>query len=190
MEQLGHQFAKCMHREFEMSMIGELSFFLGLQNSQSTKGVFVSQSKYLKETLKKFGLEDCKPTSTPMITALSPDIMQFVGLVAIFQAFPRESHVVVVKRIFKYLQGTTEYGLWYAKSKEFKFKAYTDVDWASSLDDMKSTSRASFFLGKCLVSWVNKKQASISLSTSEAKYIVVATYCMQILWMKQTLKDI
>lgn len=67
-EQLGHQFAKCMQTEFEMSMIRELSFFLGLQISQSSQGVFISQSKYLKETLKKFGLEDCKPVSTPMTT--------------------------------------------------------------------------------------------------------------------------
>ena len=112
-EQLGHRFVNCMQTKFEMYMIGELSFFLGLQITQSPQGVFISQSKYLKETLNKFRMEDCKPISTPMTTgnklckedgiplvnqneymsmigsllyliALRPDIMQAVGIVTRF----------------------------------------------------------------------------------------------------------
>jgi len=98
--------------------------------------------------------------------------------------------VVVVKRIFKYLQGTIEYGLWYPRSKDFNMKAYTNAYWDGSLDDRKSTSGASFHASDYLVSWVSKKQGSISLSTAEVEYISIVTCCTHILSMKKTLKDI
>ena len=94
--------------------------------------------------------------------------MQAVGFVARFQYFPHEIHVIVFKRIFKYVQGTMDCGLWYEKVREFKLKDYTDVDWEENIDDRKSTSSEILFLGNCLVSWVNKKQASIYLSTAKA----------------------
>ena len=136
-----------MQSEFEMSLLGELNFFLGLQISQLNDGIFISQSKYIKEMLKKFGMEDCKPVSAPMITgcklrkydeskevdqkvyrsmigillymtASRLDVMQAVGLVARFQANPKEAHVLSTKRIFRYLKGTTEFGLWYQKGNK------------------------------------------------------------------------
>ena len=67
-DSLSQQFAKDMQKEFEMSLLGELTFFLGLQISQRTEGIFITQTKYIKEMLKKFQMEDCKPVSTPMIT--------------------------------------------------------------------------------------------------------------------------
>eukprot|EP00253_Pinus_taeda_P013935 PITA_13935 len=172
--------------KFEISMIGEFSFFLDLQITKSPYGVFISQSKYLKETLKKFEIEYFKPISTPMtigyklckedgalqvnqtdyrsmiirllyLTTSTTKVMQEVGIMARFQDFPQEGHVVVINRIFKYLQGTIEYGLWYAKSEYFKKKTYIDTNWDGSLDDRKGTSGAACFLGKCLVSWVSKK---------------------------------
>ena len=131
-----------MKSEFEMSMIGELTFYLGLQIQQKNIGTFISQEKYLKETLKKFKMEDCKPVSTPMITrcklcandgstdvdqklyrykirsllyltASRPDIMLAVGIVARYQATQKKNHLLAIKRIFRYLQGTSHYGLWY-----------------------------------------------------------------------------
>jgi hypothetical protein len=96
------------------------------------------------------------------------DVMQEVGQVARFQTTPKESHVMVVKRIFKYLKGTEEFGLWYTKGNYLSFIAYTDVDWASSIDDRRRTSGSTFYLGDCLVSWLSKKQSSISLSTTKA----------------------
>ena len=127
-------------------------------------------------------MEDSKPVGTPMVigcklskhdeyleidhtmfrsmtdsllyvTATRPDVMQANGLVAIFQSTPKETHVTVVKRIFKYLKGNTEYGLRYQKGQDFTLKAFTDADWAGSVDNRKSTSGATFFLGNCLVSW-------------------------------------
>ena len=83
-----------------------------------------------------------------------------------------------------------DYGLWYPKRNNFTLKAFTDVDWVGSIDDRKSTSGAAFYLGDCLVSWPSKKKTSISLSTVEAEYIVVASCCTQVIYMKQTLEDL
>jgi hypothetical protein len=196
-DRMSKKFSKDMQNEFEMSLLGELNFFLGLQISQLDEGIFISQTKYIKEMLKKFGMEDCKPVSTPMVTGCKlrkddeskeadqrlyrsmigsllyvttsrPDVMQAVGQVAIFQAAPKETHVLVVKRIFRYLKGTTEFGLWYPKGNEMTMVTYTDADWEGSIDDRRSTSGATFYLGDCLVSWLSKKQSSVSLSTTKA----------------------
>ena len=114
--------------------------------------------------------------------------MQDIGLLARFQSVPKETHLTIVKRIFRYLKSTMEYGLWYPKGQEFILKAFTDAYWVGSVDDRKNTSGATFFLGNGLVSWSSKKQSSISLSTAEAEYIVVTSCCSQVIWMRQTLK--
>ncbi|GKB17825.1 retrovirus-related pol polyprotein from transposon TNT 1-94 [Tanacetum coccineum] len=143
-QNLCDDFAKIMHDEFEMSMMGELNFFLGLQIKQIEDGIFFNQSKYIKEMLKKFGLEDSKPTKTPMsteikltkdgdadfmdsskyrgmigsllyLTTSGPDIMFSVFLCACFQENPKTTHLEVVKRIFRYIRGTSHLGLWYPK---------------------------------------------------------------------------
>eukprot|EP00253_Pinus_taeda_P022752 PITA_22752 len=160
----------------------------------------------------------CKPVCTPMVTGCSlsandesaavhqptyrsmigsllyltgtrPDIMHAVGIVGRFQANPKETHLHAVKRIFKYLQGTQNYGLWYPRDTDLTLHAYTDADWAGSVDDRKSTSGGAFFMGSRLVSWFSKKQSSIALSTAEAEYVAAASCCTQLLWMMQTLQD-
>jgi len=199
-----------------MSLLGELTYFLGLQISQQEKGIFICQAKHIKEMLKKFKMEDCKHILTSMVTgcklsidnaskdvdqrlyrykigsilyvtASRLDVMQVVGQVARFQAAPKESHIISIKRILRYLKGTTEYGLWYPKGNNLIIQAFRDADWAGSIDDRKSTSGGEFYLGGCLISWLSKKKISISLSTTEAEYILVAACCTQILWMKQNL---
>ena len=92
--------------------------------------------------------------------------MQEVGLVARFQVAPKESHIIFVKTILRYLNGTTEYGLWHPKGNNLIIQAFTNVDWERSIDDRKSTSGATSYLGGCLVSWLSKKQTSISLYSS------------------------
>jgi hypothetical protein len=85
--------------------------------------------------------------------------------------------VLAVKRIFRYLKGTKEFGLWYPKGKDLSLIAYTDADWAGCIDDRRSTSGAMFYLGECLVSWLRKKQSFVSLSIAEAEYIATTTCC-------------
>ena len=164
-----------------MFLLGELTYFLGLQISQQEKGIFICQAKYIKEMLKKFKMENCKPVLTPMVTGCKliidnsskdveqrlyrsmigsliyvttsrPDVMQAVGQVARFQAATKESHIIAVKRILIYLKGTEEYVLWYPKGNNLIIQAFTDADWAGSIDDCKSTSGAAFYLCGCLIS--------------------------------------
>jgi hypothetical protein len=106
-----------------------------------------------------------------------------------YQAAPKESHLVAVKRIFRYLVHTPTYGLWYPKGSTFSLCGYTDLDWAGDKDKRKSTFEAYQFLGRCSVRWSSKKQNCISLSTTEVEYIAAASGCTQLLWMRQTLKE-
>ncbi|GJS17805.1 retrovirus-related pol polyprotein from transposon TNT 1-94 [Tanacetum coccineum] len=191
------EFAKIMHDEFEMSMMGELNFFLGLQIKQMEDGIFFNQSKYIKEMLKKFGLEESKPMKTPMssdtkltkdeecesvdstkyrgmigsllyLTASRPDIMFSVCLCARFQEAPKTSHLEAVKRIFRYIKGTTHLGLWYPKGTGIETVVYADSDHAGDYVDRKSTSGICIFVGCCLTSWFSKKQTALAISTTEA----------------------
>eukprot|EP00253_Pinus_taeda_P001740 PITA_01740 len=218
-EAMSQNFASVMQQEFEMSLLGELTYFLGLHVQQNKDDIFLSQTKYLKQILKKYGIEDSKPVCTPMVTGCSlssndesaavhqptyrsmigsllyltgtqPNIMDAVEIVGRFQANPKESHLQAVKRIFKYLQGTQNFGLWYPRDTNLKLHAYTDADWVGSVDDRKSTSGGAFYMGSKLVSWFSKKQSSIALSIAEAEYVAAASCCTQLLWMMQTLQDI
>ncbi|XP_042983356.1 uncharacterized protein LOC122312767, partial [Carya illinoinensis] len=217
-ENMCQVFAKTMQEEFEMSMMGELTFFLGLQIKQAKSGTFINQSKYIKELLKKFGMENAKEIGTPMspstkldkdesgkpvdskiyrgmigsllyLTASRPDIMFSVCLCARFQSSPKESHLIAVKRILRYLSGTINLGLWYPKHTSFDLISYTDADYAGCKIDRKSTSGACHFLGHALVSWFSKKQNSVALSTAEAEYVAAGSCCAQALYMKQQLED-
>ncbi|GJV89306.1 retrovirus-related pol polyprotein from transposon TNT 1-94 [Tanacetum coccineum] len=217
-QNLCDDFAKIMHDEFEMSMMGELNFFLGLQIKQMEDGIFFNQSKYIKEMLKKFGLEDSKPTKTPMsteikltkddeadsvdsskyrgmigsllyLTASRPDIMFSVCLCARFQENPKTTHLEAVKRIFRYIRGTSHLGLWYPKGTRIETVVYADSDHAGDYVDRKSTSGVCTFMGCCLTSWFAKKQTALAISTTEAEYVSARKACQQALWMKQALID-
>ncbi|GJZ63280.1 retrovirus-related pol polyprotein from transposon TNT 1-94 [Tanacetum coccineum] len=207
-----------MHDEFEMSMMGELNFFFGLQIKQLEDGIFFNQSKYVKEMLNKFGLEDAKPIKTPMssetkltrneegepiddtkyrgmigsllyLTVSLPDIMFSVCLCARFQEAPKTSHLEAVKRIFRYIKGTSHLGLWYPRGTGLETIVYADSDHTGDYVDRKSTSGVCTFLGCCLTSWMSKKQTALAILTTEAEYVSARKACQEALWMKQTLVD-
>ncbi|KAD5507725.1 hypothetical protein E3N88_15428 [Mikania micrantha] len=211
-------FTELMTKHFEMSAMGELQFFLGLQIKQSTDGIFIHQAKYTKDLLKKFDLQNCKSCSNPMssttqldadlkgksvdetlyrcmigslmyLTASRPDIMFATCVCARFQATPKESHLIAVKRIFRYLQGTQSLGIWYSNGHSCKLVAFSDSDYAGCKLTRKSTSGGCQFLGNCLVSWQSKKQTSVATSTAEAEYIAAASCTSQILWLQTQLLD-
>eukprot|EP00253_Pinus_taeda_P027542 PITA_27542 len=192
-ESMSQNFASIMQQEFEMSLLGELAYFLGLQVQQTKDGIFLSQTKYLKQILKKYGMEDFKPIydwKFALSNTYHTYIMHAIGIVGRFQANPNESHLQAVKRSFKYLQGTQDFGLWYPKDTDLTLHAYTDANWVGNVNDQKSTGGGAFYMGSRLVSWFSKKQNSIALSTAEAKYVAAASCCTQLLWMMQTLQDI
>jgi hypothetical protein len=189
-----------MTDRFEMSMMGELRFFLGFQIKQHENETFLSQTKYTHDILKKFGMDMAKPIKTPMGTnghpdldmggksvdqmvyhsiigsllylcSSRPDIMLSVCIYARFQVAPKECHMRAVKRIMRYLVLTPNLGLWYLKGSHFDIIGYSDADYAECKVDRKSTSGTYQFLGRSLVSWSSKKQNSIALSTAEAEYV-------------------
>ncbi|KAH9697684.1 hypothetical protein KPL71_023711 [Citrus sinensis] len=199
-ELLCKEFSSCMSKEFEMSMMGELKYFLGLQIKQNEEGIFINQAKYVKDLLKRFGYDNGTTKSTPMsttikldkdekgkevdintyrgmigsllyLTASRPDITFSVCLCARFQYCPKESHMLAVKHIFRYLIGTINLGLWYPRGTHIDLTCYSDADFAGYKVDRKSTSGTCYFLGHSLVSWFSKKQNSVALSTTEAEYI-------------------
>jgi hypothetical protein len=166
----------------------------------------VSQSKYIKDMLKKFGMEDSKGISTPIgtngsldsdasgnmvdqtiyrsmigsqlyVTASRPDMMFSVCMCARFQASPRESHLKATKRILRCLKRTQNVGLWYPKGGKFELIGYSDLDYAGCKVERRSTSDTCQLLGRSLVSWSSKKQNSVALSTAEAEYIAAGSCC-------------
>jgi hypothetical protein len=212
------EFSRIMIQKFEMSMMGELKYFLGFQVKQLQEGTIIRQTKYIQDILNKFGMKDAKPIKTPMGTnghldldtggksvdqkvyrsmigsllylcASRPDIMLSVCMCARFQADPKEVHLRAMKRIMRYLVYTPKFGLWYPKGSTFDLIGYLDADWAGCKIDRKSTSGTCQFLGRSLVSWALKKQNSVALSTAEAEYIAAGHCCAQLLWMRQTLRD-
>ena len=123
------------------------------------------------------------------LTASRPDIAFSVGVFARYQDAPKESHLTAVKQIIWYINETLNYGLWYSKDSNACLASYSDVDWARSMDDRKSTLGGCFYLGNNIVSWISKKQNSVSLFMAKAEYIAAGSCCTQLLWMKKLLHD-
>ncbi|XP_065630583.1 secreted RxLR effector protein 161-like [Quercus suber] len=123
------------------------------------------------------------------LTVSRLDISYSVGVCARYQANPKESHMIALKRIIKYVKTTAEFGMWYSKDTNGVLAGYSDADWAGNADDRKSTSGGCFYVGNNFVSWMSKKQNSISLSTTEAEYIAVGSCCTQLLWMQKLFHD-
>ncbi|GJS94424.1 retrovirus-related pol polyprotein from transposon TNT 1-94 [Tanacetum coccineum] len=192
---LSKQFGKLMTKKYEMSMMGELTYFLGFQIKQDFKGISICQEKYVKDLLKKYDLADCASVKCPMLppnnlgpdesgvsvnetlfrgmigslmylTASRPDIQFSTCLCARYQDNPKESHLVAIKRIFRYLKRTLNLGLWYPKGSGFDLKAYSDSDYAGCNLDRKSTS------GGCQI-----VEESCQLADYDVLYDKVPIFC-------------
>ncbi|GKA30480.1 putative ribonuclease H-like domain-containing protein [Tanacetum coccineum] len=209
-KELCTEFEKLMHDKFQTSSMGELNFFLGLQVKQREDGIFISQDKYVAETLRKFGFTYVRTASTPMdtekpllkdsdgddvdvhlyrsmigslmyLTSSRPDIMFAVCACSRFQVTPKVSHSHAVKRIFRYLKGQPKLGLWYSRKSPFDLVAYSDSDYPRASLDRKSTTGGYQFLGCRLISWKCKKQTVVATSSTEAEYVAAASCCGQVL---------
>jgi hypothetical protein len=207
-----------MEKEFLMSMMGELAFFLGTQVKQTKQGTFVHQAKYTKDLMKKFNIAKLKPVLMLMSTATVldpdengeavdqrdyksmigsllylmvtwPDILSTLCLCARFQASPYSSHQIVVQQIFRYLKYTLEFGIWYSASSSLDLVGFSDAGFLGCGIDRKSTSGTCHFLGSSLVCWSAHKQSSITQSTTKAEYVAAVSCCSQILWIVHTTRD-
>ena len=210
------EFKNSMKHEFDMTNLGKMRYFLGLEVLQRSDGVFISQKKYALEVLKWFGMDKSNSVHNPIVpgfklvkdeggvkvnktyykqivgslmylTATRPDMMFVVSLISRYMENPTELHLQAAKRVLRYLKGTTEFGIFYKKGGDDELAAYTNSDYAGDLEDRKSTSDYVFLLSSGAVSWSLRKQPVVSLSTTEAEFIAAASCACQAVWLKRVL---
>ncbi|XP_047270513.1 uncharacterized mitochondrial protein AtMg00810-like [Capsicum annuum] len=218
-ESLVAEFKSFMIKKFEMTDLGLLQYFLGLEIKQSLDGIFVSQRKYATDLLRKLYMLGCKIASTPMnvneklisddgagladarcfrrivdglnyLSHTRPDIEFSISVVSRFMHNLKKHHFGVVKRILRYIAETTDFGIWYSKTSDFRLFDFTDSDYAGCLDNKKSTSGYVFSLGSGVISWSSKKQEIMALSSSEAEYIAATASSCLAVWLKRLLTDV
>jgi hypothetical protein len=198
--------------EFEMSDIGLMHYFLGMEVWQEEGHIFLGQGKYAANILSGFQMEDYRPMSTPMIinwkklsvsdiqlmdatvyrqligslmylVNTRPDICFSVNTLSQYMVEPRSVHMVGAKHVLRYVAGTVDYGLDYVKGDGVSLVGYTDSDWAGCVADRKSTSRCCFSLRSGLVSWFSQKQKSFALSSVEAEYMAISQASCEAIWL-------
>ncbi|KAG6502978.1 hypothetical protein ZIOFF_035267 [Zingiber officinale] len=206
-------FGECkeaMTKEFEMTDIGLMAYYLGIEVNQREDGSFISQAGYASEILKKFRMDNSKSINTPVecgvklskhdeeekvdptffkslvgslryLTCTRPDILYAVGIVSRYMEDPTTTHLKIAKRILRYIKGTIDFELLYSTSNHFKLEGYSDSDWGGDIDDRKSTTGFVFFMGDTTSTWISKKQPIVTLSTCEGEY-VAATSCVCLLF--------
>jgi hypothetical protein len=212
-------FKSTMKKEFEMTDLGLMNYFLGIEVTQNDKGIFICQSKYAKDVLKRFRMINCNPVSTPVevgtklsreqnemdfdstifrklvgslmyLTATRSNIMYGVSLISRSMDRPKNSHWQVGKRLLRYIAGTMNHGILYSTSNNLQLVGYTDSDFVGSIDDRKRTSRYEFHLGTRVVAWESKKQPIVTISSTEEKYVAGTSTTCQVVWMRRILKDL
>ncbi|XP_014624146.1 secreted RxLR effector protein 161-like [Glycine max] len=213
------EFKKAMMQEYEMTDLGLMRYFLGMQVKQRPEQIFISQEKYADDLLKKFDMQDCKPLVTPMamneklskddgqnkvdatvyislvgsliyLTNSRPDIVHAVNIVSRFMSNPSKTHFAAAKRILRYVKGTKDFGILYEADRDFNLTGYTNSDWAGRTDDRKSTSGYVFVLGNKAISWASKKQTTVALSSAEAEYMAATSAACEATWLRKILQDV
>ncbi|CAL5368349.1 unnamed protein product [Camellia sinensis] len=212
-------FKQSMMIEFEMSDLGLMHYFLGIEVAQSSAGIFISQKKYVREMLDKFQMVNCNSVTTPVehglklikdhkgrkvdstlykqivgslmyLTTTRPNIMHAVSLISRYMENPTQLHLLPAKRIFRYLVGTINFGILYRKEGNFGLLGFTDSDYAGDPDDRRSTSGYVFMMGSGAVSWSSKKQQIVTLSTTEAEFVAAASCACQAIWLRRLLEEL
>nr|KYP57482.1 Retrovirus-related Pol polyprotein from transposon TNT 1-94 [Cajanus cajan] len=218
-ELMMEDFKRSMHGEFDMTDLGMMRFFLGIEVLQCSDGIYICQKKYALEILRRFGMEESNPICNPIvpgyklcrdeegikvnethfkqmvgslmyITTTRPDLMFVVSLISRYMSQPTEMHAKVAKRILRYLKGTENYGILYKRGGIEELQAYTDSDYAGDLEDRKSTSGYVFIMSGGSVAWSSRKQPIVTISTTEAEFIAAAGCACQAVWMRRVLKEL
>ena len=208
-----------MHQTFALKDLGELHYFLGIEVSKSSKGVSLTQAKYIVDVLDKHGMTNCSPVPTPMsigyyltkdsgepidnvsqyrsvigalqyVTLTRPDIAFFVNKLSQFLSNPKTQHWEACKRLLRYLKGTVHLGLQFYNQGALQLHYFSDSDWACDHDDRKSVVGFAVYLGPNLVSWSSKKQAVVSRSSTEVEYRSLAHAASEVTWMKSLLGEL
>ncbi|KAK2980783.1 hypothetical protein RJ640_009568 [Escallonia rubra] len=195
-------FKKEMAKEFEMTDIGLMSYYLGIEVKQRDDGNFISQEAYAKEVLKRFNMENCNPISIPIEVEykLSRHVKEgpidrtlfrsLVGSLSRYMENLITYHFKVAKRILRYLKGTIDLGIFYPTSGDMKLVGYSDSDWARDVDDRKITTEFIFYFGETAFTWTSNKQSIVTLSTCEAEYVAATSTVCHAIWLRSLLKEL
>ncbi|XP_042379979.1 uncharacterized mitochondrial protein AtMg00810-like [Zingiber officinale] len=213
------KFKNSMKLEFDMTDLGRMKYFLGVDLLQNPEGIYISQRKYAKDVLEKFGMEKSNNVknlivpgvkltkdeegskvnatmykqlvgSLMYLTVTRPDLMYVVSLISRFMISPTELHLQAVKRVLRYLKGTVDLGVFYQNEGNGELMAYTDSVYVGDTNDRKSTSGYVFLLSGGDVSWSLKKQPVVALPTTEAEFVAVASCVCQGVWMRRVLEKL
>ncbi|GAU29997.1 hypothetical protein TSUD_160820 [Trifolium subterraneum] len=216
---LFEDFKHSMQGKFAMTDLGKMRYFLGVEVTQSEHGIMISQQKYAKEILARFGMEACNSVGSPIVPgnkltkdengklvdatkykqmvgclmyllATRPDLAYSVCLIARYMDKPTEIHSAAAKRILRYLKGSISLGVLYKRGKNQELVGWTDSDYAGDSDDRKSTSGYVFKFGSSAISWSSKKQPIVTLSTTEAEFVVAASCACQAIWLKKVMNQL
>jgi len=210
------KFKSEMMKKFRMSDLGLLSYYLGIEVKQGEGHITLSQGAYALKILEGAGMKNCNSCDTPMecrlklskkkdgdavdptayrsiigslryIVNTRPDLAYAVGVVSRYMEAPGKEHWAAVKRILRYLKGTTGYGYRYEKGAELKpmLLGFSDSDFAGDVEDRKSTMGVVYFLGNSLVTWSSQKQKTVALSSCEAEYVAAAAAACQGVWLSR-----
>jgi histone deacetylase 1/2 len=208
-----------LQSEFKLKDLGPLHFFLGVHVRRTRTGFFLSQERYADEILERAAMSNCTPSATPVdtkpkvsstagkaapdatfyrsiagalqyLTLTRPDISYAVGQICLHMHAPHDVHWALIKRLLRYLRGTTSHGLVIRGSSSFDLAAYSDADWAGCPDTRRSTSGFCVYLGDSLVSWSSKRQPIVSRSSAEAEYRSVANAVAECCWLRQLLGEL
>ncbi|KAK4381284.1 Retrovirus-related Pol polyprotein from transposon RE1 [Sesamum angolense] len=193
-EKMIQDFKEDMMKTFEMSDLGLMHFFLGIEINQEKEGIFICQRKYTETLLKKFKMESCKTVTTPLVTgekyqkedgSQKVDGSMYRSLIGslLYLTATRPDIMFATYLLSRFMQSPSQ------TTNNAKLVGYTDSDWAGSVDDMKSTSGYTFSLGSGIFSWASKKQATVAQSSAEAEYIAAAATSNQAIWLRRILED-
>ncbi|KAB2605263.1 hypothetical protein D8674_004980 [Pyrus ussuriensis x Pyrus communis] len=212
-------FKQSMMIEFDMTDLGKMKYFLGIEVSQRSDGIFIGQRKYAQEVLDRFRMDQCNPVNNPVVpgfklvkdeggvrvdstfykqivgslmylTATRPDMTYVVSLISRYMERPTEMHLQAAKRVLRYVKGTIGFGVFYKKGGNEELLGYMDSDYAGDQDDRKSTSGYVFLMSSGAVSWSSKKQPVVTLSTTEAEFIAAASGACQAIWLRRVLREL
>ncbi|XP_071740841.1 uncharacterized mitochondrial protein AtMg00810-like [Rutidosis leptorrhynchoides] len=205
-------------KEFAMTDLGPLNYFLGISTTRTTHGMFLSQRKYALDILDRADMSNCKPCNTPVdtksklgpagplvtnptlyrslagalqyLTFTRPDITYVVQQLCLFMHDPREPHFGALKCVLRYVRGIIDDGLQIFPSSTTKLIAYSDADWGGCPNTRRSTSGYCVLLGDNILSWSSKRQATVSRSSTEAEYRAVANAVAETCWIRNLLHEL
>ncbi|GJX70563.1 ribonuclease H-like domain-containing protein [Tanacetum coccineum] len=176
-----------LHKEFDMTDLGALNYFLGISVTRDARGMFLSQKKYAMELLERSHMSNC---GLQYLTFTRPDISYVMQQICLHMHDPREPHLAALKRVLRYIHGTLGHGLQLHVSSTSQLNAYTDADWAGCPVTRRSTSGYCVFLGDNLLSWFAKRQVTLSRSSAEAEYRGVANVVAETAWIRNLLREL